>query len=93
MRRAQETGKELAYEAVRQALDSSNMRIEDIDSVALGTAPDAFDGVHMKGEYLLDGAGARGGNRTQETTLVEAQAYSAQFTDGSTLPQAFTTRV
>jgi acetyl-CoA C-acetyltransferase len=33
------------------------MRIEDIESVALGSAPDAFDGVHMKGEYLLDGAG------------------------------------
>jgi len=57
MRRAQETGKELAFEAVRQALDSSNMRIEDIESVAMGSAPDAFDGVHMKGEYLLDGAG------------------------------------
>ncbi len=57
MRRAQETGKELAYEAVRQALDSSGLRIEDIESVALGSAPDAFDGVHMKGEYLLDGAG------------------------------------
>lgn len=57
MRRAQETGKELAFEAVRQALDSSNMRIEDIEAVAMGSAPDAFDGVHMKGEYLLDGAG------------------------------------
>ena len=25
--------------------------------MVLGTAPDAFDGVHMKGEYLMDGAG------------------------------------
>ena len=58
MRRAQETGKELAFEAAKQALDSAEMRVEDVDSVALGTAPDAFDGVHMKGEYLLDGAGA-----------------------------------
>jgi len=57
VRRAQETGKELAFEASWQALDSCNMRIEDIESVALGSAPDAFDGVHMKGEYLLDGAG------------------------------------
>ncbi len=40
VRRAQETGKELAFEAVRQALDSCNMRIQDIESVALGTAPD-----------------------------------------------------
>ena len=60
MRRAQETGKELSFEAVRNALDSCNMRIEDIESVALGSAPDAFDGIHMKGEYLLDGAGGWG---------------------------------
>lgn len=60
MRRAQETGKELAFEAVKQALDSSRMRIDEIESVALGSAPDAFDGVHMKGEYLIDGAGAWG---------------------------------
>ena len=60
MRRAEETGKELAFEAVHQALESSNLRIEDIDSVALGSAPDAFDGLHMKGEYLLDGAGGYG---------------------------------
>jgi len=58
VRRAQETGKELAYEAVRMALDSCNLTLDDIDAVTLGTAPDAFDGVHMKGEYLSDGAGA-----------------------------------
>ena len=58
MRRAQETPRELAYQATRMALDSCEMTLEDIDSVALGTAPDAFDGVHMKGEYLSDGAGA-----------------------------------
>ncbi len=57
VRRAQETPKELAYEAVKMALDSCEMTIKDIDCVALGTAPDAFDGVHMKGEYLIDGAG------------------------------------
>jgi acetyl-CoA C-acetyltransferase len=39
------------------ALDSCGMNLKDIDSVTLGTAPDAFDGVHMKGEYLSDGAG------------------------------------
>jgi len=58
MRRAQETGKELAYEAARMALDSCGLRIEDIECVTMGSAPDAFDGVHMKGEYLIDGAGA-----------------------------------
>ncbi len=57
IRRAQETGKELAFEAGRMALDSCGMKPDDIESVTLGTAPDAFDGVHMKGEYLLDGAG------------------------------------
>ena len=58
MRRAQETGRELAYQATKMALDSCEMTLDDIDSVALGTAPDAFDGLHMKGEYLSDGAGA-----------------------------------
>jgi acetyl-CoA C-acetyltransferase len=58
VRRAQETGRELAFQATRMALDSSEMTLDDIDAVALGTAPDAFDGLHMKGEYLSDGAGA-----------------------------------
>ncbi len=57
-RNAQETPKELAYEAARMALDSCEMKLSDIDCVVMGTAPDAFDGVHMKGEYLADGAGA-----------------------------------
>ncbi|MEM0075899.1 MAG: thiolase domain-containing protein [Nitrososphaerota archaeon] len=56
-RRMLETGKELAFEASRMALDSAGMEIKDIESVVMGTAPDAFDGVHMKGEYLADGAG------------------------------------
>src|ERR687891_464592 len=60
VRRAPETGKELAWEAARAALDSAEMTLDDIDCVALGSAPDAFDGVHMKGEYLSDGAGGYG---------------------------------
>jgi acetyl-CoA C-acetyltransferase len=40
------------------ALDSCGLTLKDIDMVTLGTAPDAFDGVHMKGEWLSDGAGA-----------------------------------
>lgn len=56
-RRAQETGKELSYEAVRMALDSCEMEISEIECVTMGSGPDAFDGVHMKGEYLIDGAG------------------------------------
>lgn len=52
-----ETPKELAYEAAKMALDSCELKISDIESVVMGTAPDAFDGVHMKGEFLSDGAG------------------------------------
>ncbi len=58
VRRALETGKELAWQAARMALDSCEMTMDDIQAVCLGSAPDAFDGVHMKGEYLSDGAGA-----------------------------------
>lgn len=57
-RRLKETGKELSYEASKMALDAAGMELNDMQSVVMGTAPDAFDGVHMKGEYLADGAGA-----------------------------------
>ncbi len=56
-RRLQETGKELSFEAARMALDQAKMEISDVNAVVHGTAPDAFDGVHMKAEYLLDGSG------------------------------------
>lgn len=58
VRRAQETGPELSHQAVKMALDSAGLKLKDIEMTTLGTAPDAFDGVHMKGEYLLSGAGA-----------------------------------
>ncbi len=58
VRRALETGKELSWEAAAMALDSCEMTLDDIEAVCMGTAPDAFDGVHMKAEYLSDGAGA-----------------------------------
>ena len=58
MRRALETPKELAWLAAKAALDSAEMKLKQIDSVVLGTAPEAFDGLHMKGEYLSDGCGA-----------------------------------
>ncbi len=57
MRRALETGRELSFYAVKEALSSSGLKFKDIQSVVMATAPDAFDGVHMKGEYLADGAG------------------------------------
>lgn len=57
VRRAQDSPGELAAQAVQMALDDAGMTIDDIDAVCLGTAPDAFDGVHMKGEHLIAGAG------------------------------------
>jgi acetyl-CoA C-acetyltransferase len=60
VRRAQETGKELSWLASKMALESCELTLDDVDMVTLGTAPDAFDGVHMKGEYLADGAGGIG---------------------------------
>jgi len=58
VRRAQETAKELSYEAASMALDYCDLTLDQVDCVVHGTAPDAFDGVHMKGEYLADGSGA-----------------------------------
>lgn len=58
--RAMETPKELAYEAVKMALDSCELTIKDIDCVVAGSAVDCFDGIHMKGEYLSDGSGGCG---------------------------------
>lgn len=58
VRRAKETPQELAFKAVRAALDSCELTLDDIDAVCLGSAPDSFDGFHMKGEYLSSGAGA-----------------------------------
>ena len=44
-RYAQETVGELSYEATQ------------IDCVSVGTAPDAFDGIHMNGEAMAEGSG------------------------------------
>ncbi len=60
VRRAQETGKELAWIAASEALLSAGVGLDDVDAVCLTSAPDAFDGVHRKGEYLSDGAGGWG---------------------------------
>jgi acetyl-CoA C-acetyltransferase len=60
VRRAQETGKELAWIASKAALDSADLKLDAVDAVCLTSAPDAFDGVHRKGDYLADGAGAFG---------------------------------
>ena len=49
MRRAKEAPGELAAEAVRMALEDAGLDLDDIEAVTLGTAPDAFDGIHMNG--------------------------------------------
>lgn len=59
-RRLEETGKELSFLATKMAMEEAGIERKDIDMVVMGSAPDAFDGIHMKGENLLDGAGAKG---------------------------------
>lgn len=56
-RRAKETAKELCYYSSKMALDNAGLTRKDIDGVIIGSAPDAFDGVHQKHEYLTDGSG------------------------------------
>ena len=60
VRRSKETPGELTAQAVEMALEDAGLTIDDIDSVCLGTAPDAFDGIHMNGENLIAGAGGSG---------------------------------
>jgi acetyl-CoA C-acetyltransferase len=57
VRFAKETPGELAYQAGKMALESCEMDISQIDSVSIGSAPDAFDGFHMKGEMLAEPSG------------------------------------
>lgn len=59
-RRALETPRELAWLAGKAALDAAEMKLSQIDAVVFGSAPDAFDGLHMKGEFIADGCGAWG---------------------------------
>jgi acetyl-CoA C-acetyltransferase len=60
VRRAEESPAELTARAVEMALEDAGLTLNDIDAVCLGTAPDAFDGVHLNGEHLIAGAGAAG---------------------------------
>ncbi len=55
-----ETGKELSFLATKMAMEDAGLEKDDIDMVVMGSAPDAFDGIHMKGENLIDGAAAAG---------------------------------
>lgn len=55
-RRLKETPQELTYEAVKMAIESAGIEAKDIEAAIIGSAPDGFDGIHMKGENLADGA-------------------------------------
>lgn len=57
LRRAEETGRELAFYAAKSALEQAGLRLRDIEAVVISSAPEAFDGVHMKSEWLADGCG------------------------------------
>ena len=57
-RHLKETGKELSFLATKMAMEDAGLEKDDIDMVVMGSAPDAFDGIHMKGENLIDGAAA-----------------------------------
>ena len=59
-RRLLETGKELSYLATKMALEEAGITKKDIDMVVMGSAPDAFDGIHIKGDNLVDGCAASG---------------------------------
>ncbi|TXT65343.1 MAG: Acetyl-CoA acetyltransferase [Promethearchaeota archaeon] len=59
-RRLKETGKELSFLAAKMAMEEAGIEKKNIDMIVMGSAPDAFDGIHMKGENLLDGAGGAG---------------------------------
>jgi acetyl-CoA C-acetyltransferase len=59
-RHLKETGKELSFLATKMAMEDAGIEKDDIDMVVMGSAPDAFDGIHMKGENLLDGAAGVG---------------------------------
>ncbi|HID05122.1 MAG TPA: thiolase domain-containing protein [Candidatus Caldiarchaeum subterraneum] len=54
-RKLLEDGRELSYAASKTALESCGLTFKDVDTVVMASAPDAFDGVHMKGEYLAEG--------------------------------------
>jgi len=50
----------LVREAAQRALDDAGLDWTDIDSVVIGKAPDAFEGVMMPELYLADAIGAAG---------------------------------
>ncbi|MCL5961167.1 MAG: thiolase domain-containing protein, partial [Chloroflexi bacterium] len=56
--RKEETTEEMVFEASDRALRHARLTRDDIDAVVFGTGPDAFDGMHMNGENVVEAAGA-----------------------------------
>lgn len=56
--RKKETSAEMVYEASSRALRDAGLERKDIDAVVYGGAPDAFEGIHMEGENVIEAAGA-----------------------------------
>ncbi|MFX1255204.1 MAG: thiolase domain-containing protein [Promethearchaeota archaeon] len=52
------TTRELCFEASKRALDSCGLTPKDLSAVIGASAPDAFDGIHMKGWNPVDAMGA-----------------------------------
>jgi acetyl-CoA C-acetyltransferase len=50
----------LLREAVYRALDDAHLRMDDIDAVVVGKAPDFFEGIMMPEGYLAEALGAVG---------------------------------
>src|SRR5439155_25640067 len=50
----------LSYVGAAQGVDGAGVGRKDIQAVVMAAAPEAFDGVHLKGEWLLDGGGGVG---------------------------------
>ena len=77
VRRAQDTGKELAAIATREALASCELKLEDVDAVCLTSAPDAFDGVPSARATTWPTARGRGPSRTCAPTWAAEWVFTA----------------
>jgi acetyl-CoA C-acetyltransferase len=66
--RKMETSEEIAFEAASRALADAGLTLRDVDSVVYGSAVDGFDGIHMKGDAMVCGAGGKGRSFSRHST-------------------------
>ena len=55
-----QTPAEMCFEACRKCLDDCGLSVKDVDAVVVGSAPDAFDGYHNKGQAVVEAVGGLG---------------------------------